>query len=259
MQYWGPGASLIAQWVKNLRAIQETPFDSWFWKIRWRRDSLPTPVLLGFPCGSAGKESACNAGDLGLIPGLGRSPWEGKGYPLQYSGLENSTDCMGSQRVGHDWATFTFTSLHWGPSRDGAPEPSSSLSFRMWLGSITWKPQILSLSTFLAMTCGSWDLSSPTRDWTWAPAVKAPNPNHWTTRECLLLHFTDVESKDQKGEGTSTKLQIDGDKAGNRIQSVFWWPIRFSFYHWTLPSWLTYQKDEEESKPCLRRMCLISS
>jgi len=44
----------------------------------------------GFPCGSAGKESACKAGDLGSIPGLGRSPGEGKGYPLQYSGLENS-------------------------------------------------------------------------------------------------------------------------------------------------------------------------
>ena len=47
---------------------------------------------MGFPCGSAGKESACNVGDLGSIPGLGRSSGEGKGYPLQYSGLENSTD-----------------------------------------------------------------------------------------------------------------------------------------------------------------------
>ena len=45
-----------------------------------------------FPCGSAGKESACNAGDLGLIPGLGRSPGERKGYPLQYSGLESSME-----------------------------------------------------------------------------------------------------------------------------------------------------------------------
>ena len=45
-----------------------------------------------FPCGSAGKESACNMGDLGLVPGLGRSPGEGKGYLLQYSGLENSRD-----------------------------------------------------------------------------------------------------------------------------------------------------------------------
>ena len=49
-------------------------------------------VFLGFCCGSANKESACNAGDLGLIPGLGRSPGEGKGYPFQYSGLENSMD-----------------------------------------------------------------------------------------------------------------------------------------------------------------------
>ena len=47
---------------------------------------------MGFPCGSAGKESACNAGDLGSIPGLGGSPGEGKGYPLQYSGLQNSMD-----------------------------------------------------------------------------------------------------------------------------------------------------------------------
>ena len=43
----------------------------------------------GFPCGSVGKESTCNAGDLGLIPGLGRSPGEGNGNPLQYSCLEN--------------------------------------------------------------------------------------------------------------------------------------------------------------------------
>ena len=47
-----------------------------------------------FPGGSASKESACNVGDLGVIPGLGRSPKEGKGYPLQYSGLENSMDCI---------------------------------------------------------------------------------------------------------------------------------------------------------------------
>ena len=48
----------------------------------------------GFPCGSPGKQSVCNAGDLGSIPGLGRSPGEGKGYPLQYSGLENSMGCI---------------------------------------------------------------------------------------------------------------------------------------------------------------------
>ena len=51
-------------------------------------------TCLGFRCGSAGKESACNAGDLGLIPGLGRCPGDGKGYPLQSTGLEKSMDCI---------------------------------------------------------------------------------------------------------------------------------------------------------------------
>ena len=85
-------ASLIAQLVKNLPAMQETLVQFWVGKIRWRRDRLPTPVFLGFLCVSAGKESACKLGNLGLIPGLERSPEEGKGYPLQYSGLENSMD-----------------------------------------------------------------------------------------------------------------------------------------------------------------------
>ena len=59
-------------------------------KICWRRDQLPTPAFLGFPCGSAGKESACNVGDLGSTPESGRSPGKGKGYTRQYSGLENA-------------------------------------------------------------------------------------------------------------------------------------------------------------------------
>ena len=67
-------------------------FDSWVGKIPWRRDRLLTPVFLGFPGGSAGKESTCKVGDLGSVPGLGASPGEGKGYPLQYFGLENSMD-----------------------------------------------------------------------------------------------------------------------------------------------------------------------
>ena len=51
-------------------------------------------TFLGFPRDSAGKESVCNEGYLGSIPGLERSPGEGKGYPLQYSGLQNSIDCI---------------------------------------------------------------------------------------------------------------------------------------------------------------------
>ena len=70
------------------------PSDSWVRKLCWRREGLPTLVFLGFPGGSAGKESACSVGDLGSIPGLERSPGEEKGYPLQYSGLETSIDCI---------------------------------------------------------------------------------------------------------------------------------------------------------------------
>ena len=69
------------------------------------------------PGGSVGKESACNVGDLGSIPGSGRSPGEGHGNTLQYSYLENpmdrrawwATQFMGLQRVRHDWAANTLT------------------------------------------------------------------------------------------------------------------------------------------------------
>ena len=76
------------------------------WKSHWRRDKLPTPVFPGFPCDSPGKETVCNVGDLGLILGLGRSPGEGNGNPLQYSCLENPVDrgawqatVQGSQKI----------------------------------------------------------------------------------------------------------------------------------------------------------------
>ena len=64
-------------------------FNSWVRKTPWRRDRLPTLVFLGFPGGSDGKESSHNAGDLGSIPSLGRSPGGGHGDPLQYPCLEN--------------------------------------------------------------------------------------------------------------------------------------------------------------------------
>ena len=61
----------------------------------------------GFPGGSAGKESTCNVGDLGSIPRLGQSPEEGKGYPLQYSGLENSMDTI-VHGIAKSWTHFHF-------------------------------------------------------------------------------------------------------------------------------------------------------
>ena len=85
---------LVAQLVKNPPVCRRPWFNFWVRKICWRRDRLPTPVFLGFSGGSGGKESAYNEGDLGLIPELERYPREGKGYPLQYSGLGNSMDCI---------------------------------------------------------------------------------------------------------------------------------------------------------------------
>ena len=77
------GITTILEMKNRLRAVKRT--------------AQGLPGGMGLPCGSAGKESTCNAGDLGSIPRLGRSPGERKGYPLQYSGLES----MGSQKVGH--------------------------------------------------------------------------------------------------------------------------------------------------------------
>ena len=84
--------------------------DSWVRKICWRRDRLPIPVFLGFPGVSTGKESVCNAGDLASVLGLGRSPGEGNSYPLQYSGLENSTNCT-FHGVTKSWWCFRFGSI----------------------------------------------------------------------------------------------------------------------------------------------------
>ena len=102
------GASLIAQLVKNPPAMQETQMDSWVRKILWRRDRLPTPVFLGFPCGSAGEESACNAGDLGSIPGLPRSRRRERlptpvFWPGEFHGLYSPRGCKESD------TTFGFT------------------------------------------------------------------------------------------------------------------------------------------------------
>ena len=80
---------------------------------------LPTPVFtplftqvfLGFPCGLAGKEYAHNAGDLGSIPRLGRSPGEGEGYPLQYSNLENSMDSI-VHGVAKSWTRLSDFHFH---------------------------------------------------------------------------------------------------------------------------------------------------
>ena len=95
------GAFLIAQLERIHLQCRRSWFNSWVGKILWRRNRLPTPVFLGFPCGWAGKEAACNAGDLSSIPGLARSPGEENSNPLQYSCLENSLDRGAWQATVH--------------------------------------------------------------------------------------------------------------------------------------------------------------
>ena len=92
---------------KESACMQRSRFDSWVRKSHRGRDRLPTPVFLG----SAGKESTCNEGDLGSIPRLRRSPGEGKAYPLQYSGLENSMDCI-FHKVTKSWTRLRDIHFH---------------------------------------------------------------------------------------------------------------------------------------------------
>ena len=75
------------------------------------QDFKRAKLKAGFPGSSAGKESACNAGDPSLIPGLGRSAGEGKGYPFQYSGLENSMDCI-VHGVAKSWPRLSDFHFH---------------------------------------------------------------------------------------------------------------------------------------------------
>ena len=107
--------------------MQETLVQSLGREDPLEKDRLPTPVILGFPCDSAGKEFACNEGDLGSIPGLGRPPGEGKGYPLQDSGLENSRDCIaqGVTKSQTRLSDFHFHFVLSGPIRSSPPSLGS--------------------------------------------------------------------------------------------------------------------------------------
>ena len=100
-------------------------FDSWIEKIHWKGDRLPTPVFLGFPCGSADKESAWNAGDLGSIPGLRKLPEERKRlptpifWPREFHGLYSLWGCKELDRT--EWLSLLLDGI-----RIAWPEGKSS-------------------------------------------------------------------------------------------------------------------------------------
>ena len=174
------------------------------------------------PHSSVGKESACNAGDPGSIPGSGRSPGEGIGYPLQYSWVSpvaqlvkklptiretwvrslgwgdtlekgkathssilawripGTIQCMGSQRVGHDWATFTSLD-HGGHSEDG----EQLKDLRAYVGGRTaktnWKYEGIervhkSLENFWVESAGQFSHSTSLANSEWTPPNNSPSP-----------------------------------------------------------------------------------
>ena len=117
----------------------------------------------GFPCGSTGKESACNAGDLGLTPGLGRFLGEGTSYPLQYHGLENSMDCIvhgvAESGIRLSGFHFHFRGQHQTNQQKQLPCQGGDgfFSFHM------------------------------TRHWTRSLAMRPQSPNHWSTKEVFFI------------------------------------------------------------------------
>ena len=82
------------RWSKIHQQCRRSQFNSWVGDIRWRRDKLPTSVFLGIFYGLSGKESACNVGDLGLIPGLRRSPWRRERLPIPVFWPGEFMDCI---------------------------------------------------------------------------------------------------------------------------------------------------------------------
>ena len=137
---------------------------------------------LRLPGGSAGKESACSAGDLGLISGLGRCPGEGKGYPLQYSGLENSTDY--SPWGCKEWDTTEWLSLGGKgfPGGIGGKAPtcqcrrSKRCRFDPWIGEFPWRRAWQSTPVVLAWRI-PWTEEPGGLQSTWSPSVR----HDWVT------------------------------------------------------------------------------
>ena len=137
----------MAQLIKTPPAMQEIQFDTWVEKILWRRDRLSSPASLGFPYGSAGKDSVSNVRDLDQIPGLGRSRGEGKGYTLQYFGLENFVDCI-IFGVVKSWTGQSSFHFHF-HCEDYQHVIQRHTMSKYYLKNVTRKPSVCRVATYL--------------------------------------------------------------------------------------------------------------
>ena len=216
-------ASLIAQLVKIWLQCRRPQFDPWVGKICWRRDRLPTPVFLGFPCGSAGKES-CNVRDLGSIPGLGRSPGEGKGYSFHYSGLENSMDYI-AHGVTKSWTQlskfhFTFKCL------------KCCLVYSKLPIVVIWNNKIMtttsSSSCYMAQRIRSFRVSRSVADTSLWPQVLCFLPEKWRVlwgRVKVKGGFSKKQISTQwktflSGKGTGESMPPSVEASGNPCYSL---------------------------------------
>ena len=140
------------KWTNYLKRIclpcRRPWFNSWIGKIHWKRDRRPTPVFLGFTGVSAGKESACNAGDLGLIPGFGRSPGGGHGNDSSIltwripMNREAWATVHGVKKSQHNWAINNSTDVsnyHYNPNKE-LFQHLSNFPLATWPSPNTTKP-----------------------------------------------------------------------------------------------------------------------
>ena len=146
-----------------------------------------------FPGVSAGKESAFNAGDMGLIPGLGRSTGEGKGYPLQCSGLQNPTDCI-VHRVAKSWTWLSDFHFTWLAPKQVLHTIVYWLKFFLCFNLIQSKPRYLfycSKNTYYANKFGKLSSGHRTRkiQFSFQSQRKAMPKNVQTTEELNLSHM----------------------------------------------------------------------
>ena len=168
---------------------------------------------LGFPCGSAGKEYACNAGDLGSIAGLGRYPGEGKGDPLQYSGLENSMDCI-VHGVAKSWTRMS--NFHLMSTGQGKKEGHLQTCARDGRAGCSRETCVCPGSP-----CGlSWGRLGPLvffQGWTWvAPSLKSVLPGTQREEGGCLQHppARSVETSTSASADKASCSDRDGDGRG---------------------------------------------
>ena len=163
-----------------------------------KQDSISTYFIRweGFPGSSVGKESACNAEDPSSIPGLGRSPGEGNGYPLQYSGLENSMDCLvhGLTKSRTWLSDFHFIRRLWGMYELGFAKPLEQLLAH-------GKNNLMLVAQFCPALCTSVDQGSPgssfhgilqarTLEWIAIPCFRGSSwPRDRTRVACIASRF----------------------------------------------------------------------